>query len=226
MPRIPRVVVPGLPHHVTQRGARRMRVFFLEDDFALYLALLGEQTRRRRVSVWAYCLMPNHVHLIAVPSDRSGLARAVGEAHRRFAEEINRRQGWQGHLWQERFWSFPLDEPALPAVTRYVLRNPVRAGLVARPHEWPYSSAGALLGRRADALVDNSPLARRIDGWERWLEEQESAPEAAEIRRHSGSGRPLGDEAFLGNVERLVERALRPKAPGRPSTRPSLTAPV
>ncbi|MDD5168160.1 MAG: transposase [Syntrophales bacterium] len=130
MARIARVIAPGYPHHVTQRGNRRQETFFADDDYAAYLELLSEWTRKHDVEIWAYCLMPNHVHLIAVPDSEEALARAIGEAHRRYTRRINFREGWRGHLWQERFASFPMEESYLLAAARYVEMNPVASGLV------------------------------------------------------------------------------------------------
>ena len=113
MARLARVVVPGMPHHVTQRGNRRQPTFFREDDYAAYLELMGQWCRERGVEIWAYCLMPNHVHLIAVPQSEDGLRLAIGEAHRRYTRRVNFREGWRGHLWQGRFASFVMDEPYL-----------------------------------------------------------------------------------------------------------------
>ena len=154
MPRIARVVVPGYPHHVTQRGNRRMQTFFGEDDYAAYLSLVGQWCRREDVRVWAYCLMPNHVHLIVVPSTPEGLARALGEAHRRYTRRVNFREGWRGYLWQGRFSSVVMDEPHLLNATAYVERNPVRARLAHRPEQWPWSSAGAHVTGQGDALAE------------------------------------------------------------------------
>ena len=111
MARIARVVAPGLPHHITQRGNRRQATFFGADDYQAYRALMREWCEYWKVEVWAYCLMPNHVHLIAVPPSEDGLRRAMGEAHRRYTRRVNFREGWRGHLWQGRFASYPLDEP-------------------------------------------------------------------------------------------------------------------
>jgi len=216
MARIPRVVLPGVPHHVTQRGACRLTVFLDEHDYQTYLGLLAEQTAHHRVEIWAYCLMPNHVHLIAVPRDRLGLSRALGEAHRRYAERINRRQGWRGHLWQERFWSFPMDDPHLRAAVRYVLLNPVRAGLVQRAEDWPHSNAASLLSGRVDRWIDTQQGTRRLECERGLFEEGEPESEATELRRHAGNGRPLGDSPFLARIERLLGRRVRALAPGRP----------
>jgi REP element-mobilizing transposase RayT len=98
MARIARVVVPGFPHHVTQRGNRRQQTFFCDVDYLAYIDLMAEWCRAYNVAIWPWCLMPNHVHLIAVPANAEGLARAIGEAHRRYTRRINFREQWRGHL--------------------------------------------------------------------------------------------------------------------------------
>src|SRR5271163_2576578 len=145
MTRLARMVVSSLPHHVTQRGNRRESIFFEDGDQEIYRYLLGEQARKATVEVWAYCLMPNHVHLILNPRHADGLGRAVGEAHRRYTNFINARGRWTGHLFQSRFASVTMDEAHLMAAVRYVSLNPVRACLVARAEDWPWSSARAHL---------------------------------------------------------------------------------
>ena len=144
MPRLARAVAPGLPHHVTQRGNRRQKAFFSTDDYLLYLALMSEWCDRYGVDIWAYCLMPNHVHLIAVPPDEKALRWAIGEANRHYARAINQRQGWRGYLWQGRFASVPMDEGHTLAAARYVELNPVRARLADTPEGWAWSSARVL----------------------------------------------------------------------------------
>ncbi len=110
MARIARVVAPEIPHHVTQLGNRRQQTFFNDGDYQAYLALMSEWCLKYYVEIWAYCLMPNHIHLIAVPQTKEGLNLAIGEAHRRYTRRINFREGWRGHLWQGRFASFVMDE--------------------------------------------------------------------------------------------------------------------
>ena len=146
MARLARLVVPGMPHHVTQRGNRRQQTFFNDRDYAAYLELMADWCRDQGVEIWSYCLLPNHIHLVAVPSSEEGLRWAVGEAHRRYTRRINFREKWRGYLWQGRFASFVMDEPYLLAAARYVELNPVRARLVASPADWPWSSAGASVG--------------------------------------------------------------------------------
>lgn len=145
MARMARVVIPGIPHHITQRGNRRLETFFAESDYREYLYLMAEWCNRCKVQIRSYCLMPNHVHLIAVPESEDGLHRAIGEAHRRYTRYINFQKEWKGHLWQGRFASFPMDEHYLIATARYIELNPVKAGLVKKPEEYRWSSARAHL---------------------------------------------------------------------------------
>lgn len=215
MTRIPRLVVPGLAHHVTQRGNRRQVTFFRPYDYEIYRQLLSEQCEKEQVSVWVYCLLPNHVHLIAVPEDPGGLRRTMSVVHRRYTSMINRREGWKGCLWQGRFSSFPMDDRHLYAATRYVLLNPVRAGLAGRATEWPYSSARAHLEGTSDGLVNVAGLGSRVSDWANLLAEMPSWSERSRIRRHESSGVPLGDEEFLDEIEALTGRSLRPQFGGK-----------
>jgi putative transposase len=217
MARLARVVVPGLPHHVTQRGNRRERVFFVDGDYAFYRSLLSEETARCGVAVWAYCLMPNHVHLILIPSDSAGLASAVGETHRRYTNFVNTRIGSTGHLFQSRFASVVMDETHLIAAARYVTLNPVRARLVRRAEHWPWSSARAHLERRDDKLVSVTPLLDRVPDFASLLEPSAADAAAfASIRAAETTGRPLGGAAFVSDLERRLDRPLARRKPGPP----------
>ncbi len=215
MARFARVVIPGLPHHVTQRGNRRLETFFGEADYRAYLALLAEHCAEAEVAVWAYCLMPNHVHLILVPQDEDGLRRALGEAHRRYTRRINDREGWRGHLWQERFHSFAMDEPHLLAAARYVELNPVRAKLARRAADWRWSSARAHLSGRDDALVQVAPLLELVPDWPGLLSAGIADDDLEAIRGHARTGRPLGGAVFLERLETRLGRPLRPGKRGR-----------
>ena len=157
MARMARVVAPGIPHHITQRGNRRMETFFSDADYREYLYLMAEWCNRCKVEVWAYCLMPNHVHLISVPETEDGLRRAIGEAHRRYTRYINFQKKWKGHLWQGRFASFPMDEHYTLATARNIELNPVKAGMVKRAEEYRWSSAKAHLFKEDDILVKHPP---------------------------------------------------------------------
>jgi putative transposase len=214
MPRLARAVVPDFPHHVTQRGNRRQQTFFGTDDYLLYMALMAEWCHRCRVEIWAYCFMPNHAHLIAVPATPEGLRSAIGEAHRRYTREVNRRKGWRGHLWQGRFASFVMDERYTLAATRYVELNPVRAGLVANAGDYPWSSAQAHLLGRDDALISPAPLLAGVGDWSAFLGASAPLDVAEQFRKHERTGRPLGSDAFVTHLEQLLQRELRPRKPG------------
>jgi putative transposase len=210
------VVVPGLPHHITQRGNRRQQTSFLPGDYAAYLELMAHWCRQEGVEVWAYCLMPNHVHLIAVPQSEASLRRGVGQAHRRYTRRINFREKWRGYLWQGRFASFVMDEPYLLGAARYVQLNPVRAGLVASAEDSPWSSASAHLAGRDDALVQVAPLLAIIGDWRALLDSALAEEQLRELREHGRTGRPLGSGPFLERLESMVGRVLRARKGGRP----------
>lgn len=216
MTRLARIVVPGLPHHVTQRGNRREAIFFEDGDQEVYRDLLAEQARRAGVEVWAYCLMPNHVHLVAAPSRPEALAEAVGATHVRYTRRINSRERWTGYLWQGRFASFPMDEDYLLACARYIGLNPVRAGLTARAIDWPWSSVRAHLGA-ADPLLTPGPLAERLARRAPCFFDLDVEEEARRrLRRAALTGRPLGAAAWIKALEASTGRRLADPPRGRP----------
>lgn len=214
MPRLARVVAPGYPHHITQRGNRRQPTFFCQEDYQTYLYLMSEWCQRHQVAIWAYCLMPNHVHLIAVPATVDGLRRAIGEAHRRYTRRVNFRENWRGHLWQGRFASFILDEAYLLAAARYIELNPVRAGLAAQPADYPWSSASAHLTGKDDRLVQTAPLLEMVPDWTGFLLQASGDNLGPQFRRHERTGRPLGDQAFIAKLESMIQRRLARNKPG------------
>lgn len=214
MARIARVVLPGYPHHVTQRGNRRQRVFFDGEDYECYLELIAAGCRDSQTKCLAYCLMPNHVHLVLTPDSEGGLRSALAEAHRHYTRRVNFRNGWRGHLWQERFHSFPMNGTHLAAAVRYVELNPVRANLVPRAKDWTWSSTNAHLTGTGDALVSVEPMLEMFPDWEGYLGEQDQR-QAERFRVHTRTGRPLGDPKFIQVAESLTGRVLAPQKPGR-----------
>jgi putative transposase len=214
MARLARIVVPLVPHHVTQRGNRRQTVFFSDDDYRRYLALLGEYTRAAGVGIWAWCLMPNHVHLMLVPEHPESLRAALAEAHRRYSRAVNFREGWRGYLWQGRFASCPMDEPHTLAAARYIELNPVRAHLASRPEDWPWSSARAHLGGIADGITDVSALRQHVANWASFLADGLDDAALDAIRGGERTGRPLGDETFIKRLEATTGRQLARQRPG------------
>ncbi len=224
MARIARVIAPGVPHHVTQRGNRRQNTFFEESDYRAYLALLMEWCGLCQVEIWAYCLMSNHVHLLLVPYDAKGFYKAIAETHRRYTRRINFRMGWRGCLWQGRFASFPADEAHLLAIARYIELNPVRAGICSMPgEEYPWSSVKAHLSGCDDGVARVSPLLERVPDWRQFLMDGMDDRVIDDLRRHERTGRPLGDATFLAGIETRLGRCLAPQKRG-PKPKTSLSA--
>ena len=192
-----------------------MDVFFSDEDKAEYLKHISEQGDRFGVSYIAWCLMTNHVHLIAIPQEENSLALGIGEAHRRYTRSINFREGWRGHLWQGRFASYVMDEHYLLSCIRYIERNPVRAKLAAHPAEWRWSSARAHIDGATDGIVNVSPLLDLAGAdWGAFLEQETSSGDVGALRRHERTGRPLGGPAFVDMVESQLGRCLRRNTPG------------
>ena len=209
------MVLPGIPHHVTQRGNRREQVFFEDGDYALYLDLLSEATSRAGVEVWSYCLMPNHVHIIAVPRDDDGLSRAFRHVHRHYTGYINARLRVTGHLWQGRFSSVAMDEPHLHAAWRYVALNPVRARLVSRAEDWQWSSVRAHYAACDDHVVRVTPALDRIGDFRAFLgEEFDEAFTYAALRKAESLGRPVGTPEWLADMAAKTGLALIPAKRG------------
>jgi putative transposase len=218
MARLPRLVLPGIPHHVTQRGNGRQQTFFEEGDYALYLDLFAQAARKAGCEIWAYCLMPNHVHAIIVPRDEDGLRATFGDLHRRYTGYINARARRTGHLWQGRFGSVAMDEAHLYHALRYVSLNPVRARLVKRPEQWRWSSARAHLAGADDALVRVAPALERVGDFAAFLGESfDEAADYAALRKAETIGRPVGDADWLADLEVRTGRVLAPAKRGRPS---------
>ncbi|MDZ7750797.1 MAG: transposase [Gammaproteobacteria bacterium] len=201
---------------MTQRGNRRQRIFMQDDDYGLYRDWLSQGCRSNGVEVWSYCLMPNHVHLILVPIDDTGLSRAVGETHRRYSGYINARLRVTGHLFQGRFGCVAMDEAHLMAAFRYVALNPVKAKLAATAVDWPWSSAPAHLRRQDDGLVTVQPLLDRVDSFVEFLDTPEDPERVAALTRGQSIGRPLMGDRELGELEKRLGRPLRPGKRGRP----------
>ncbi len=214
MARIARVVVPGLPHHITQRGNRRQPVFFGAADCRLYRRLVGAAAQRAGAEIWAYCLLPNHVHLIVAPADEDGLRATFAEAHRRYTATINARFRWTGHLFQGRFGAVVMDEAHLVAAARYIALNPVAAGLVARAEDWPWSSVPAHLAGRDDELAMVAPLLARVPDFAGLLAAPADQAITARLERAATIGRPLGAPAWIAGLEARLGRPLARRKPG------------
>ncbi|MDQ7788406.1 MAG: transposase [Thermodesulfovibrionales bacterium] len=217
MPRIARAVAVGYPHHITQRGNYRQTVFERDEDYLHYIEWLKLYTKKYSLKIWAYCLMQNHVHFIAVPLETDSLAKSFNTLHMRYAQYINMRNKSPGHLWQGRFYSCVLDKRHLYAGIRYVENNPVRAQLVKKAEEYQWSSARGHLKEKTDTVLsEDCPLVERIPDWSSYLKEKEEASSVEEIRKNTKTGRPCGDDKFVLKLERLIGRRLSALPWGRP----------
>jgi putative transposase len=216
MARLARVVAPGYPHHVTQRGVRSLSIFRNDADRKMYLQFLALEARRFGVKILAWCLMTNHVHLIAVPKDSGGLAMGIGEAHKRYSRMRNFDEGVRGYLFQGRFGSCVLDGKHFVSAVRYVEQNPVRAGIVRVPWEYPWSSAGFHVGEReSDVLVEEQGLWGFSGSWREYISDRRENEELS-IRKATRTGRPWMEGRELNKLERLTGRDLQKRSPGRP----------
>ena len=216
MARLARVVLPGLPYHVTPRGNRRQDLFFRPQDRRIYKRWLGEYAERYGLEVWSYCLMTNHVHLLVVSKQGDSLAGAIGRTHGRYAQWQNRRYGWSGHLWANRFYSTPLDEEHLWTAVKYVELNPVRSGLVERAEEYEWSSARCHARDYSDDLLaPNRPFPGSVEDWSTWLAGELPEEEVETLRKNTSTGRPTGSDSFIADLEAQLVRTLHLQKRGR-----------
>jgi putative transposase len=214
MARIARVVVPDLPHHVVQRGNRRQKVFFNDEDCKTYLDYLRIYAKPAGINFWGYCLMDNHVHIIAVPDKEESLALGFSDAHRRYTRLINFRQRWRGYLWEGRFKSYPLSYSHLYAAIRYIERNPVRAQIVKAAWNYPWSSARAHVFNQEDPLLNSNFMSSEVKDWKSFLSEEDNQMDENLFKSHTNNGRPLGDNQFIEDIEKLTGRVLHKQRPG------------
>lgn len=192
MPRVPRTVIPNFPHHIVHRGARKDKIFYDDTDYRTYIQLLKKYTTRYQVQIWSYCLMPNHVHMIAVPADKNGLSLCFGNAHREYSKYFNKKYKLKGHVWEARFGSFPIDEPYLLYVACYIERNPVAAGMVEKPQDYMWSSCRAHLQNSEDPLVDNLHLLTLSKNWNDLVSEPTEKEILKALMLHEKNKKPLG----------------------------------
>ncbi len=211
MPRTARIVIPGIAHHVTQRGNHRQPVFFTDDDYTAYIGILATALRKTGTQCLAWCLMPNHVHLMLTPRNEDGLRAPLSSAHTTYVQRINHAQGFSGHLFQGRFASYPMDDAHMMVAARYIENNPVKAGLVKAAGDWPWSSARAHISGAADPLADPAVLGRHVTDWPGMLAIGLEASDGVDVALKSG--RPL---AGPGWIESQGLMATSPAKRGRP----------
>lgn len=217
MPRVSRAIAVGYPHHITQRGNYRQTVFAEEGDYAKYLELLAGFTPKYGLDIWAYCLMPNHIHIVGVPNLQESLARTFNTVHMLYAQYVNRKRNAAGHLWQGRFFSCALDERHLYAAVRYVELNPVRSRMVAAAEEYPWCSAKAhVTGAHDRILSGHCFMTETVKDWAKYLGEDQDREATDSIIKATRIGRPCGKENFVKQMEELLKRRLTASPRGRP----------
>ncbi len=211
MPRMARVMFEDWPFHITHRANERRTILGSDKERRDYLLLLKRYSQRFEMAIWAYCLMENHVHLISVGRKRNAIPRAVGNTHRNFSRNRNGERDVTGHLWANRFFSTALDETHLWTAVRYVELNPVRAGLVRRATDYPWSSARFHAGlESSNPLLDSgSPFPGPIGDWSTWLNNGLEDAIENQIRENTYSGRPTGSDLFLSEIEQRLGRSIR-----------------
>lgn len=219
MPRIGRVVAVGQPHHITQRGNYKQNVFFDDNDRQQYLYWISEYSAKYSLSIFAYCLMHNHVHFIAIPWEEDSLAKTFNAAHMRYSQYFNKKLKQNGHLWQGRFYSCVLDEPHLLLAVRYIERNPVRANIVKQAWQWRWSSALAHAGI-GKSLLRLSDFSKIVDmpckSWKAYIDSVENEEMLSILRKRTLTGRPLGSANFIEELEKRLGRGLTVLSKGRP----------
>jgi putative transposase len=210
MPRSARIVIPGVAHHITQRGNRKQALFFSDEDYRAYCQILALALTRQNVRCLAWCLMPNHIHLMLVPATADSLRATLSSAHTAYAQRINQRHDASGHLFQGRYASYAMDDAHMMVAARYIENNPVKAGMVVRAEDWPWSSARAHIGGQGDGLTDSAALGHHISNWSAMLTGGLEA--ADEVDMALKTGRPQGKAEWLVRIGQLGEQRRR----GRP----------
>lgn len=214
MARIARIVIPNYAHHIIQRGNRRQNIFFSDADRKAYLEYLRLSIETAGVSIWAYCLMDNHVHFIAVPKDKDSFAKCFSTVHWKYTRRINFRQGWRGYLWEGRFKSFLLSQNHLYAAIRYVERNPVRAKIVEKAWQYPWSSAKSHIHKKEDLILSKNFFVEEIGDWQKYIDSQDNPQEINLFKKHIKTSRPLGDEIFIEKLKQITGHIIGKKKPG------------
>ena len=192
-------------------------VFQEDGDYSRYLEWLKYYSDKYSLKIWAYCLMNNHVHFIAVPLEGDSMARAFNTLHMRYAQYVNIKQSASGHLWQGRYYSCVLDERHLYAAMRYVENNPVRAQVVKKAQSYKWSSANSHVKKINDPVLSKGcHIVNNIKDWGAYLEERDEDLLTQAIKENTRTGRPCGDERFIRKIELTVGRRLVALPRGRP----------
>jgi putative transposase len=225
MPRLPRLIAPGQPHHVIQRGNNRQPIFADPGDYRAYLEWLEEASERFGLQVHAYVLMINHVHLLITPEHRESIGRSLQSVGRCYVQYFNYYSGRTGTLWEGRYRSTVIEaEDYLLACSRYMELNPVRAGLVRSPAHYRWSSYRCNAQGKADALLSSHPVykrlgrsrAGRVEAYRALFRHALGDSIVEDLREATNKGWALGNDRFKAQLEALSRRRVSPLPRGRP----------
>jgi putative transposase len=232
MARLPRLTLPGYPHHVIQRGNNRQPIFASNANYEDLLGLLSENATRFGVAIHAYVLMSNHFHLLATPSTADGLPQMMQAVGRRYVRHFNDTQGRSGTLWEGRYKSTLIQtERYLLACMVYMDLNPVRGGLVAQARDYSWSSHGHYIGLRSDPLVTphplywelgNTPFAREA-AYAELVQAGVSPQTQSGLTQSALHGWALGEPDFVADLQKRTQRRVSQAAAGRPISIPKGT---
>jgi putative transposase len=216
MPRSARCIIPDYPYHLTHRGNNKQQIFFKDADYRRYLYWFEEARKEYRLKVLAFCLMPNHMHLVGIASESHSFAKVINVVHARYAQYFHREYGGVGHLWQGRYFSCLLDQTHLLAALRYVERNPTRANLSFKPWDWVWSSAREhVKGDRSIIFLEDCSKLVSISSWESYIDVQENLNDINEIRKQTNARKAWGSDEFKKHIEKDYNIELFIKKAGR-----------
>lgn len=215
MARQARIVISNTPHHISQRGNRGEAVFFEKEDYQTYLDIITEQLKNAQIDLLSYCLLPNQIHLLVMPQSADKMAKAIGEAHRRYTNHINQRQGWSGHLFQNRFFSYAVDEQHTLRAARFIETLPITSGITNKPENYLWSSAKFRVKVIGNPVLKQFPTFDSVIDWKDFLSRPMDMAELKTIQTHLQTGRPRGNNLFLDMIEEKTGRPVRPQKRGR-----------
>ena len=203
MPRPARLIVPGLPFHLTHRGNNKQKLFYSDEDRRKYLFWFQEASQEWGMRVLSFCLMDNHVHFVALPDRLDSFAKVINVVHRRYAIYLNQKNGATGHLWEGRYYSCLLDQRHLMMALRYVECNPVRAGLVLKPWDWVWSSAREHIGKGKGYIsLEDMRALIAVPSWKEFICQVEREEDLKELRKQTMSLKAWADLDFKESIEK------------------------
>lgn len=215
MPRIARVVTPNAPYHVTQLGNYKQNIFEGDEDKQVYMDFFMLYAKQYKVKLFAFCLMDNHVHFVVEPKKEDSLAMLFKYTHMRYSMYFNKKKGAHGHLFQGRFFSCVLDDEHLYEAIRYVELNPLRANMVLNLEDYYWNSAYFRLTWNTAYKLDSIDNYFEITDWKTYLQEPLDEEKIAQLRTHTKTGRPLGNEKFIQKLEKKLGIKITIEKPGR-----------